>query len=85
MSKSWLSGAEHVQMSFRSMKPFYFTSSTIMILYCTAALYIDPIYYNTTLYSTLSFTFSSPQYNNTTPVNVLSVFVSLVGLTLIGK
>ncbi len=49
------------------------------------ALYINHIYYNNPLcaFSSLCFIFSSPQYNNTSLVNVLSVFFSLVDLSLL--
>ncbi len=48
------------------------------------ALYIYPVYYNNTLsaiFSTQCFTFSCLQCNNTSPVNLLSVFFSLIDRT----
>ncbi len=56
-SLSWLSEAEHVLMSFRSMKPIPHMLYIHWVLYglLAVALYIYHIYYNNTLF-TLFFT-----------------------------
>ncbi len=87
VSKSWLQGrtCPDVIQEYKTCTPQAVHSlGYYMVCWQYLVLYIYPIYYENTLllYSTQCITFSSPQCNNTNPVNVLSVsFVGLIPIS----